>query len=61
MHSNGRRLKLTYHAGVPRSVRIPFASPLQAELAMKVISVDKILRSDSVSRELRTFDNILEA
>jgi len=43
------------------SISIPFESPEKAQLALKVISVDKILRSDSVSRELRTSDNCLVA
>ncbi|KAK9894452.1 Pcc1-domain-containing protein [Cystobasidium minutum MCA 4210] len=35
------------------TVSIPFENERQAATALRVISVDKILRSDTVSRELR--------
>lgn len=37
---------------LPSSVKIPFETEKHAHLAVTVIGVDKILRSDTVSREL---------
>lgn len=44
-----------------RTVSIPFEKERQAATALRVISVDKILRSDTVSRDLRVDGSLLIA
>lgn len=43
------------------TVTIPFDSNKHAEMARKIIAVDKLLRSETVSRELRVDDCNLHA
>lgn len=56
-----RRRSLTDMTKSCRTVSIPFETDEQAATALRVISVDKILRSDSVTRVLSTDGSSLVA